>query len=312
MQNLFEKVPASAAEVIHSERMNVPVTAFLLITPILAIISGWAYIHFQGFTGVELGIFIFMYFATGLSITSGYHRYYSHRTYDCPRFVQLLFLLFGGASVENSVLNWASDHRYHHVYSDRVGDPYSVTRSFWWAHIGWMFYHYPANRPYKNSPDLKADKLVVWQDRYYIPIVIVMSFLFPMAIGAAFGHPIGGLIWGGLIRLVVVHHSTFMINSVAHYFGDRPHDEKSTARSSPLLAAFTFGEGYHSFHHAYSGDYRIGHHWYDLDYGKWVILSLHRMGLATKLRKTYKPRRTVEILTNQAGLQEQTVLQELA
>jgi stearoyl-CoA desaturase (delta-9 desaturase) len=90
--------------------------------------------------------------------------------------------------------------------------------------------------------------------------------------------------------MVVVHHATFLINSAAHTFGKKTYDAKSSAVDNPLLAVITFGEGYHSFHHAYGGDYRIGHHWYDLDLGKWVILSLHRLGLASKLRKTYKLR----------------------
>jgi stearoyl-CoA desaturase (Delta-9 desaturase) len=304
MHTPSESSTASGAEVIHTERLNVPIAAFLIGTPILALILGPIYVMREGFTWFDLGIFLFMYFATGLSITAGYHRLYAHRTYDCPRWVQLMFLLFGGASVQNSVLNWASDHRYHHQYSDRDGDPYSVKRGFWWAHIGWMFYFYPSNRPYRNAADLKNDPLIMWQDRHYIAVVVVMSFLFPMAVGALFGRPIGGLLWGGLIRMVVVHHSTFMINSVAHYFGDRSYDEKATAVNNPLLAVFTFGEGYHSFHHAYGGDYRIGHHWYDIDFGKWLILSLHRMGLATKLRKTYKPRRPTQLPPNQLVIPE--------
>jgi stearoyl-CoA desaturase (delta-9 desaturase) len=281
----------SPAEVMHTHRLNIAMTAFLILTPFAAIALAWAYIHWVGLRWTDMIPFIFMYFATGLSITAGYHRYYAHRTFECNKFVQFLFLFFGAASVENSVINWASDHRYHHVYADSEGDPYNVSRGFWWAHIGWMFYYYPSpNRPYKNAVDLKNDKMVMWQDKYYVPLVILSSFVFPTLMGACFGRPLAGLIWGGLVRMVVVHHVTYLINSSAHTFGKKTYDSKSTAADNPLLAAITFGEGYHSFHHAYAGDYRIGHHWYDIDWGKWLILALHRLGMVKNLRKTYKPR----------------------
>jgi stearoyl-CoA desaturase (delta-9 desaturase) len=277
-------------EVVHTQKMNYPIAAFLLLTPVAAVILACLYVHWAGFVWTDLISFVVMYFAAGLAITAGYHRYYAHRTFDCHPVVQFFFLFFGAAAIQNSLLNWASDHRYHHVYADRDGDPYSVNRGFWWAHIGWMFFNYPENRPYKNAQDLKNNRLVMWQDRYYVPIALVSGFVVPMLIGALFGRPLAGLVWGGAVRMVVVHHVTFLINSAAHTFGHRKYDEKATAASSACLAAITFGEGYHSFHHAYAGDYRIGHRWYDIDWGKWLILSLHRMGLVSKLRKTYKDR----------------------
>jgi stearoyl-CoA desaturase (delta-9 desaturase) len=281
----------AANEVIHTKRLNWTVTSFIVGTPIAAAIVAYFYVRWAGFVWTDMISFVFMYFATGLAITAGYHRYYSHRTFECHKIVQFLFLFFGTASVENSVINWASDHRYHHVYADRDGDPYNVIRGFWWAHIGWMFYDYPEkDRPYKNAQDLKKDPMVAFQDRHYLAAVVVSCFLFPMLIGALFGRPLAGLVWGGLVRMVVVHHSTYLINSWAHTFGKKTYDEKSTAADSHVLAAFTFGEGYHSFHHAYAGDYRIGRHWYDIDWGKWLILSFHRLGLITNLRKTYKDR----------------------
>lgn len=279
-------------EVIHTRRLNVPIAGFLLLAPVVAALSAYIYVRLAGFVWTDMISLFVMYWATGLAITAGYHRYYSHKTFDCHPIVQFFFLFFGAASVENSLINWASDHRYHHVYADREGDPYSVNRGFWWAHMGWMFFDYPSakSRPYKNAQDLKNDPMVMWQDRYYLPIMLVSSFLFPMAIGALFGRPFAGLVWGGIVRMVVVQQVTFLINSAAHTFGKKTYDAKATARDNPLLAVVTFGEGYHSFHHAYAGDYRLGHHWYDIDWGKWLILSLHRVGLVTKLRKTYKDR----------------------
>jgi stearoyl-CoA desaturase (delta-9 desaturase) len=285
---LTEIKDPSPAEVIQTARLNYPIAGFLLGTPLIAAGLAVACVHYQGFVWTDLIPFIVMYFACGLAITAGYHRYYAHRTFDCHPIVQFLFLAFGAANFQNSVLNWASDHRYHHQYSDRDGDPYSVNKGFWWAHMGWMFFHYPANRQYKNSSDMKNDRLLMWQERWYLPLALVSAFLIPTLIGACFGRPFAGFVWGGAVRMVVNHQVTFMINSMAHTFGSRKYAERSTARDNPLLAIFTFGEGYHSFHHAYAGDYRIGHHWYDIDYGKWLILSLETVGLATKLRTTYK------------------------
>jgi stearoyl-CoA desaturase (delta-9 desaturase) len=288
LKTVAELKDPSPNEVIQTSNLNYPIAGFLLGTPLIALALAVGYVHYAGFVWTDLVSFIVMYFACGLAITAGYHRYYAHRTFDCHKIVQFFFLAFGAANFQNSVLNWASDHRYHHQYSDRDGDPYSVNRGFWWAHMGWMFFHYPANRQYKNSSDMKNDHLLMWQERWYLPLALVTGFLVPTLIGALFGRPFAGFVWGGAVRMVVNHQVTFMINSMAHTFGSRKYAEKSTARDSPLLAIFTFGEGYHSFHHAYAGDYRIGHHWYDIDWGKWLILSLQRVGLATKLRTTYK------------------------
>ena len=231
------------SEVIHTERLNLPIAAFLLLSPVVAALCAWLYVRAAGFVWTDMISFWVMYFAAGLAITAGYHRYYSHRTFECHRIVQFLFLFFGAASVENSLINWASDHRYHHVYADRDGDPYSVNRGFWWAHMGWMFFNYPENRPYKNAQDLKNDPMVMWQDRYYIPLVVVSGFLFPMAIGALFGRPFAGLVWGGIVRMVVVQQVTFLINSAAHTFGKKTYDEKATAVDSPPFGGHHFRRG---------------------------------------------------------------------
>jgi stearoyl-CoA desaturase (Delta-9 desaturase) len=272
-------------ETLQTAKPNWPIISFLLGTPIVAALLAVCYVWSAGFAFSDLAIFIFMYYATGLSITAGYHRYYAHRTFDCHPIVQFCFLAFGAATFQNSLLNWASDHRYHHQFSDQEGDPYSVNRGFWWAHMGWMFFHYPSNRQYKNSPDLKKDGLVMWQEKYYLPLALITSLGVPTLIGALFGRPWGGFVWGGVVRMVIVHQVTFMINSAAHSFGKKTFDVTGTARDNYLVALFTFGEGYHSFHHAFAGDYRIGSKWYHYDPGKWLIRALNGLGLAKRLKK---------------------------
>src|SRR5579883_1239579 len=230
--------------------------AFLVITPLIALIGTSWCVHAYGVRACDLFIFFLMYYLTGLGITAGYHRYYSHRTYECSKPLQLLYLLFGGASSENSVLNWASDHRDHHRFVDREEDPYNIYKGALYAHMGWIFYkdtRDPAVR-FKNCPDLLKDPLVMWQDRWYVAIVAVAGFAFPTLLGALFGRPWSGLFWGGFLRVVIVQHMTFLINSAAHMWGTRPYTEDNTARDSWWLGMFTFGEGYHNFHHKFQAD----------------------------------------------------------
>jgi stearoyl-CoA desaturase (Delta-9 desaturase) len=236
---------------------------------------------------MDLIPFFLMYFLTGLAITAGYHRYYAHRAYDCHPVVQFLFLLFGAAALQNSAYCWVSDHRYHHRNVDQEGDPYNIRKGFLWAHIGWIFFDdLPGTRVYENIRDLKSSKLVLWQKQYYVPLATIVGLGIPFLIGLAYDRPWGGMLWGGLIRLVFVHHCTFLINSAAHWFGTRPYSTKNTARDSWWLAFFSYGEGYHNFHHAFPSDFRNGLEWYQWDPTKWLISGFHRLGLATRLKKT--------------------------
>ncbi|MBI3288450.1 MAG: fatty acid desaturase, partial [Elusimicrobia bacterium] len=230
-------------------------------------------------------------FLTGMAITGGYHRFYSHRTYDCSKPLQLFYLVFGAAAVQNSVLNWASDHRYHHRYVDQDEDPYNILKGGLYAHMGWIFYKdtRDQHRRFENAPDLLKDPLVMWQHRHYLKLVVAATFVLPTLMGLLVGRPLGGLIWGGFVRLVVVHHTTFFINSLAHLFGTRPYDLQGTARDSWWLAPLTFGEGYHNFHHKFQSDYRNGIRWWQFDSTKWWINSLSWAGQAWRLSRTPEP-----------------------
>ncbi|MBI2071112.1 MAG: fatty acid desaturase [Elusimicrobia bacterium] len=260
--------------------------AFLTLSPIAAIIGAVLYIYHQGFHWVDLVLFVFMAMSTGVAITAGYHRYFAHRTYECRPGIQFLYHLFGAAALQNSVLYWASDHRYHHRYVDTEDDPYNIMKGIFWAHMGWIFYKTRPDRNFDSIPDLKEDRLVIWQNRYYLPIAITVSFVLPTLIGWAVGRPFGGFLWGGLLRVVLVHHGTFLINSAAHFIGAQPYSNKDTSRDNWWLAPFTFGEGYHNFHHAFQGDYRNGHAWYHWDPCKWWVWTISHVGLTWRLNRT--------------------------
>lgn len=259
---------------------------WLLTSPIIAVVGCTLYVIYQGFEWSDLFIFFIFQMLTGLSITAGYHRYYSHRTFECRRWVQLVFLLFGGAAFENSVLVWASNHRFHHRHVDEEGDPYNIQKGFFWAHMGWIFFKDPKERTYDNVPYLLKDKLVMWQHRHYLLLASLVGFGLPALVGWCFGRPLAGFLWGGWLRMVIVHHGTFLINSASHKIGTRPHSTENSARNCWWLAFATFGEAYHNFHHAFASDYRNGLRWYQWDPTKWLIYGLSKAGQTWNLNRT--------------------------
>lgn len=262
---------------------------FLTLSPLVAIGGTlWYELHF-GFHWSDLLIFFIFYVLTGgMGISAGYHRRFSHRSYDCHKVLDFFYLLCGAAALQNSALQWSRDHRVHHQHIDQDDDPYNIRKGFFHAHMGWILYKNPNNDDYSSVPDLLKNKLVVWQHRYYLPISIVVGFVLPTLLGWAFGRPMAGLLWGGFVRTVVVHHLTFFINSLAHMVGNRPFTEAFSARDSWWLAFLTYGEGYHNFHHRFAADYRNGYRWYHWDPTKWWVNIMSWMGLVgrkTRYRK---------------------------
>ncbi|WCP70042.1 fatty acid desaturase [Vibrio tubiashii] len=242
--------------------------------------------------GVEHLVWFLVAFSfCNLSITAGYHRLWSHKTYEAHWSLRFLFALGGAFALQNSALHWSSDHRIHHKHVDNNDkDPYSAKRGFWFSHIGWMLREYNANtfENYSNCRDLQKDKIVMWQHKYYVPLAIATNFGIPIALGLLHGDVLGMLLIVGVLRLVLSHHSTFFINSLAHIWGSQPYTDKNTARDNAVLAVFTFGEGYHNYHHIFENDYRNGIYWWQYDPTKWLIKSCSWFGLTKKLRVTPK------------------------
>lgn len=267
-------------------RVNWVTTVFLLLTPLVGIVWGIAHIRAVGVRPVEIAAFAFYVCATGFSITTGYHRLFAHRSYECSRVVKVVYLLFGAAAFQHSVLSWCSDHRRHHKHIDHEDDPYNIRRGFLWAHIGWLLVTEHKDRAdFSNVNDLMADPWIRFQDRHYMPIAVLMGFGVPFAFGWAVGNAWGCVLWAGVFRVVLVHHSTFLVNSLAHTLGQRPYTLAVSARDSVVTAFLTFGEGYHNFHHRFAADYRNGVARASWDPGKWLIGALERVGLAWNLRR---------------------------
>lgn len=256
-------------------------TLFLAI----AIVPWYLWTHGVGM-GVWVAFAILMAW-TGLSITAGYHRLWSHKSYEAHPVVKYILLLGATLAVESSVFDWCSGHRSHHRHvDDEYDDPYSSRRGFWFSHMGWMLRKYPSGQyDYKNIPDLKKDKLLALQHKYYGFWVIATNVVVLAMIGWITGDMLGTFLITGLLRLVLTHHFTFFINSLCHMFGTRPYTDENTARDNGLLAIVTWGEGYHNYHHYFQYDYRNGVKWWQYDPTKWIIGLLAKVGLASNLKR---------------------------
>ncbi len=258
-----------------------------VITSTLAVVAVPLYGWWHGYDGFEVGLFLFFGAASGTAITAGFHRLWSHQAYEAHPLLRLWFALWGAAALQNSILNWASDHRRHHRHVDDPQlDPYSARRGFWFAHIGWMLREYRAQQDdFSNVKDLQKDPIVMWQHRNYLLLVLLMNVALPALIGVVHGDLLGSLLLAGVLRLVVVHHFTFFINSLAHFWGRQPYSSDCTARDNAVVALLTFGEGYHNFHHQFQWDYRNGIRWWQFDPTKWLIRVCAWLGLSRNLKR---------------------------
>jgi stearoyl-CoA desaturase (delta-9 desaturase) len=257
-------------------------------------IAGLSLIHVASLVGIfwivlepsaaTLVLAVSLYTVCGLSITSGYHRLFAHRTYRASAPVRWFMLAFGAATFQNSAVSWSADHRAHHADTDGAADPHAVTRGVWFAHIGWLFHRRSASADVRRLADLWAIRSVRLQHRWYPLVAISIGLALPMGVAATWGDPWGGLFVAGFLRAGVMLQATFSINSLAHLVGSKRYDGRSSARDSALTALVTFGEGYHSYHHRFPFDYRNGARWWQYDPSKWLIWTMARVRLVNTVR----------------------------
>ena len=265
------------------DKYDFPILISLIILPFISIVFLPVYIYFNGIIWQEPILLVLGLFLAGTGITVGYHRLFAHRSFKTSRIIEWFYMITGSMALQNTILNWCSDHRRHHKKLDTKEDPYSINEGFFHAHIGWIVKK-NSNR-ISGVADLEKKSAVMFQNKYYWFIAFFLSFVLPFLIGLIFGRPLGGLLWGGVVRVTLVHHFTFFINSFCHYLGSRNFDVNTSARDSGLMAILTFGEGYHNFHHKFQWDYRNGIRWYNFDPSKWIIKLLSFFSLAYNLRK---------------------------
>ncbi|OTA97375.1 hypothetical protein M434DRAFT_8097 [Hypoxylon sp. CO27-5] len=258
-------------------------TTFIIFIPLLGMISTyWTPLQFK------TALFaIFYYFNAGLGITAGYHRLWAHSCYKASLPIKIYLAAMGAAAVEGSIRWWSRDHRAHHRYTDTEKDPYSVRKGLLYSHIGWMVMKQNPKRIGRTDiSDLNDDPVVVWQHTHFIKCVITMALVFPTLVcGLGWGDWWGGFIYAGILRICFVQQATFCVNSLAHWLGDQPFDDRNSPRDHVITALVTLGEGYHNFHHEFPSDYRNGIEWWQYDPTKWAIWTWKKLGLAYDLKQ---------------------------
>ena len=261
----------------------VPAT-FLIIYQALIITALPFYLYYGSPTWTMVGVSVLLLYITGISITAGYHRFYSHRAYKTNKWVEGVLLFFGSMSAQGSALRWSYDHRIHHAHVDTDDDPYSIQKGFWYAHCLWIL-EKPRTIDSKVVPDLLKNPMVTFQHRYYGLTMVLSNIIGFLFVGWLFNDYLGAFVLSLWTRMFFLHHFTWFINSLAHTWGDKPFCQEQSAVDNYLISLLTFGEGYHNYHHTFANDYRNGIRWYHFDPTKWVIWTLNKLGLATGLKR---------------------------
>ena len=277
----------------HERTERVVRTVVFLAPPTALVVGGWlawgGALHWH-----DLVVLAIFYALTGLGITVGYHRLFTHRSFRTTRTVRALLAVFGSMAVEGPLLEWVATHRKHHQFSDHPGDPHSphtedapgwrgALRGLGHAHMGWMMRGKDKPNPRRYAKDLLADRDLCFISRTF-PLWAVVGLALPFALGLALtGTIVGGLtglLWGGAVRIFLLHHVTFSINSLCHFFGRRPFHTDDHSRNLAWLAPLAFGEAWHNNHHAFPTSARHGLSRWQVDPGAWLISALERNRLA--------------------------------
>ena len=241
----------------------------------------------------DIVVFAVLYVATALGVTVGFHRHLTHRSFATTRWFRGVLAALGSVAIEGPVISWVADHRKHHAFADVHGDPHSphvdhgggwsgALRGLAHAHVGWLFIHTQRGARKRYAPDLIADPVVSFVDRTFLVWAIgglVAAFGLGWLIGGTFTAALTGLLWGGAVRMLVVHHVTYSINSLCHYFGRQRFDTGDESRNLAWLSLLTMGEAWHNNHHAFPTSAAHGMRWWELDISSLVIRGLERVGL---------------------------------
>jgi len=224
-------------------------------------------------------------FLSGVSISAGYHRFYAHKAYRASKIVEAVLLFFATMAMEGSVLKWSSQHRLHHRFTDKEGDPHSIKKGFLYAHMLWIFKKRGPVVDAAIVQDLMKNKLVMFQHKHYTLLGVLTNGISTLFVVWLTGDVFGAIVLSLIARIFLLHHFTWFINSLAHTWGAKTYSGEQSAVDNYLIALVTFGEGYHNYHHVFASDYRNGVRWYHFDPSKWLVWTLSKLGLAKDLRK---------------------------
>jgi stearoyl-CoA desaturase (Delta-9 desaturase) len=284
---------ADDVQPVENETRDRIITGAVTAIPFVALfVVGWQLWN-EALHWSDIAVFLICYVLTGFGVTIGFHRHLTHRAFKAKRWVRGTLAILGSAAIEGPVISWVADHRKHHAFADVEGDPHSphvdhgvglrgALRGLWHAHVGWLFIHTHRGNKERYAPDLMKDPLIRWIDRTFVLWVIVglaVPFLLGGLIGRSWEAALTGLLWGGAVRMLVVHHVTYSINSLCHFFGRQAYDTGDESRNLAWLAPFTFGEAWHNNHHAFPTSYEHGMRRWQLDPSRYVILGMEKLGL---------------------------------
>jgi stearoyl-CoA desaturase (delta-9 desaturase) len=270
----------------------------LTIAPFVGFLAAIAVLWGRGVSGIDMVVFLAFYIVTGLGVTVGYHRLLTHRSFRASRPVRAFFAVTGSLAIEGSVISWVAAHRRHHAFADVEGDPHSphlaeeeglagVLKGLWHAHVGWLFDEEKTSVA-RWAPDLLKDPVMRRIDRLF-PVLAVVTLVLPAVVGFAFTGTLWGAItaflWGGLARVFLLHHMTWSVNSICHYFGKRPFETTDMSTNNWPLALLSFGESWHNNHHAFPTAAVHGLDRWQLDMSGFVIRALERLGLARDVKR---------------------------
>jgi stearoyl-CoA desaturase (delta-9 desaturase) len=304
--------PLAAGDVepcLHETRDRI-ITGAVTVIPFLALgVVAW-----QAWARVlrvsDLVVFAILYVATGLGVTVGFHRHFTHRSFATSGPVRAVLAVLGSAAIEGPVISWVADHRKHHAFSDLPGDPHSphvdhgdglrgALRGLAHAHLGWLFLHTQRGARRRYAPDLLADPVVRFVDRTFVLWTVAglgAAFGLGVAIGGSITAGLTGLLWGGAVRILVLHHMTYSINSLCHFFGRRRFETGDESRNLMWLALPTFGESWHNNHHAFPTSASHGLRRWELDISSLVIRGLEAVGLVWDVVRVSPQRQQARVL----------------
>jgi stearoyl-CoA desaturase (delta-9 desaturase) len=291
------------------ENLDRFLTGLITVGPILALgLVAWQL--WDGLLkGSDLIVFAIMYVSTALGITVGFHRLFTHRSFKTYPAVRFVLAVLGSAAIEGPVISWVADHRKHHAFSDREGDPHSphvdhgtglrgALRGLGHAHVGWLFIHTARGHRERYAPDLIADPVVSFVDKTFFVWAIgglAAAFGLGYLIGGTVTAGLTGLLWGGAVRMLLLHHVTYSINSLCHFFGRRTYETGDQSRNLAWLAPFSLGEAWHNNHHAFPTSAFHGFSWRQFDVSALVIRAMERTGLAWDVVRIAPERRAQKV-----------------
>ena len=281
------------------EGLNRAITALITAAPpLLLSLAAWQ-VWNRELRWRDIAIFLIMYVPIGLGVTVGFHRLLTHRSFKTSPAMRGLLAVLGTMAIEGPVIAWVADHRKHHAYSDRPGDPHSphvdhgvgllgALRGLAHAHVGWLFDHTARGSRERFAPDLLADPVISFVDRTFL-LWSLLGLAIPFGLGVLIGGTVAagfeGMLWGGVVRIFLLHHVTYSINSLCHFFGRRDFNTRDHSRNLLWLTPFSLGEAWHNSHHAFPTSAIHGMGRRELDISGTVISALERVGLVWEVQR---------------------------